>query len=505
MTLLDRTIAAISPRWAFHRRQYRNLMNSYDAAKPSRLRKERSDTSSGNALAERSAAALRAHARYLHRNHDIARGALNTLVNNVVGPNGIGIEPQPRDTNGDIIESLSSQLLELYRDWSIHPEVTGTLSWAKTQRMAAMSWIRDGEVLAQMLPGKIPALNHGTRVPFSLELLEADYLPIDYSDDSRGITQGVERNAWGKPRNYWLYKNHPGDNHLMPMRQDLKPVPAVRMLRPVLIDRIGQVRGVSQFASVITRLDDVKDYEESERIAAKVAASMAAVIKKGMPEIYEGQTDTDGNTIHREMKFRPGMIFDDLMPGESIETIDTNRPNPNVENFRGGQLRAAAGGFGISYSSMAKDYNGTYSAQRQELVEQWINNAVISADFITAFVQPSWRMFVASALAADLLDLPAELDMTTLDDAMYVTPAMPWIDPKKEAESFETLERAGYVSGPEIIRKRGGNPSETLKQEAAWRKKAADEGLVLSTDPANDQPEPTSETETDEKEGEDNA
>ena len=42
-------------------------------------------------------------ARYLERNHDIARGALDRLVQNVVGPQGIAIEPQPRNKDGEIL------------------------------------------------------------------------------------------------------------------------------------------------------------------------------------------------------------------------------------------------------------------------------------------------------------------------------------------------------------------------------------------------------------------
>ena len=54
------------------------------------------------------------------------------------------------------------------------------------------------------------------------------------------------------------------------------------------------------------------------------------------------------------------------MVGEEIGTIDTNRPNPNLQAYRDGQLRASAAGLGASYSSISRNYNGTYSAQRQE-------------------------------------------------------------------------------------------------------------------------------------------
>lgn len=52
------------------------------------------------------------------------------------------------------------------------------------------------------------------------------------------------------------------------------------MLHLATIDRLHQYRGMSELSSVITRLEDLKDFEESERIAAKVAASLTAYVKR---------------------------------------------------------------------------------------------------------------------------------------------------------------------------------------------------------------------------------
>ncbi len=42
--------------------------------------------------------------------------------------------------------------------------------------------------------------------------------------------------------------------------------------------------------------------------------------------------------------------------------VKSDRPNPNLETFRNGQLRAVAAGSRLSFSSAARNYNGTYSA-----------------------------------------------------------------------------------------------------------------------------------------------
>lgn len=63
----------------------RNVLSHYEAAKPSRLRKSRNANGSPNAGPQMGIVGLRGLARNLEANYDIARGALRTLVNNVVG------------------------------------------------------------------------------------------------------------------------------------------------------------------------------------------------------------------------------------------------------------------------------------------------------------------------------------------------------------------------------------------------------------------------------------
>ena len=475
LTLTDRVVSWFDPVAAIKRRHARTVLSYYEAAKPDRLRKGRRETGSGNDAVLRAGATLRQTARHLEQNYDLALGVLNTLVANVVGPNGIGVEPQPRLADGSIDDALARKILELWKDWSIAPEVTKQHDWPSAQRMLARSWLRDGEVFAQLVSGATPGLVHGTRVPMSLEMLEADFVPMDLNTATPAtVVQGVEINAWGAPAGYHVYKTNPieGGSWLV-AANSTKRIGAANMLHLKNVHRIRQMRGVSVFASVLNRFDDLKDYEESERIAAKIAASMAAFIKKGSPDLYDPEQPGEP----RSMKFRPGMVFDDLRPGEEIGMIDTNRPNPNLETYRSGQLKAVAAGAGPTFSSIARSYDGTYSAQRQELVEGYTIYSTLANDFIGRIVRPVYERFIAAAVASGVLKLPAGVRPETLNDAAYMPPSMPWIDPKKEAEAWGMLEDRCYVSGPEIIRKRGGNPIDTLEQQGRWTREKAAQGV----------------------------
>ena len=484
-TLADRVVSWFSPTAGVRRAQARAVLAYFEAARPDRLRKNRRATGSVNDDVLRAGSSLREIARHLEQNYDLALGVLNTLVANIVGPNGIGVEPQPRNADGSINDDLARQILDLYKDWQTCPEVTRQHDWPSAQRLLCRSWMRDGEVFVQMVAGILASLDHGTRVPFSLEMLEADYVPLQLQSTSPAtVSQGIETNAWGAPTGYHVLRENPLEGNATTLGGRTKRVPADRMLHIKNVHRIRQLRGVSVFASVLNRFDDLKDYEESERIAAKIAASMAAFIKKGAPEDY--QPDETG--APRQMKFRPGMVFDDLRPGEEIGMIDTNRPNPNLETYRSGQLKAVAAGAGPTFSSISRTYDGTYSAQRQELVEGYAAYSILSSEFISRIVRPVYERFIATAVASGVLRVPAGVVPETVDDAAYMPPAMPWIDPRKEAEAWALLEDRAYASGPEIVRKRGGNPVETLEQQARWRREKDKHGIPHNADKAPAQP-----------------
>jgi lambda family phage portal protein len=499
VNLLDRAIAWFSPLQGMKRAHARSVLSRYDAAKPSRLRGGRGSAEAGDVIVNRDAATVRNIVRDLERNHDLVRGALDVLVRNVAGPEGISIEPQPRDANDDINDDLARDLLNLWRDWTRRPEVTHTLNWIEAQHLACRGWLRDGEQWAQELVGPIPSLEHGTRVPYSLELLEAEMVPADYNPED-AVRAGVRFNDWGRPVSYYVHKRHPG-GYLAPASRELKQVPAERMLHLAVRDRLTGYRGISQFASVITRLEDLKDYEESERVAARMAAAIAAYIKRSPEMSWTPPTDFDPMQP-RHLSMKAGMILDELLPGEELGMLDPNRPNPNLMNFRNGQLRAVAAGAGVGYSSLSRSYDGTYSAQRQELVEQWGAYQLMTQHFIARFVQPVWERFVSIAVASGQVRVPAGVRPETLAQAAFRGPAMPWIDPLKESTALRMMTRAGFKSLQQVISERGGRLQDTMEQIARERRLARELGIVLDSDAAASTATVNS---TDELDGEDAA
>jgi lambda family phage portal protein len=482
MNWLDTLINELAPAWGAARARKRLELYGYEAANPSRTHKATREHRNGNQAVFAAGRSLREQARWLDENHDIVIGLLDKMEERIVGARGIQIEPQPMTLGGDIHEELAATIRERWAEWSLRPEVTGRMSRPEMERLVARTWLRDGEVFGQLLQGRVPGYQYATATPFAIELLEPDFVPYELNEPGNNIRQGCRLNAWGRILGYQVLYDHPGD---LGMRHKTKEIPAERMLHLALVKRLHQLRGVSLLHGIITRLADLKDVEESERVAARISAALAFFIRKGTADMYS-PPDSSQPQAPREFPIAPGMTFDDLRQGEEVGSIQSNRPNVALNIWREGQLRSAAAGARSGYSSIARDYDGTYSAQRQELVEQFEGFAVLQDAFVAQWSRPVYRHWLAMDIAAGGIKLPKDVDRNSLFNALYLAPVMPWIDPAKESKGWRDQIRGGAASESEWIRARGRNPDEVRRQRVADKDFNRNHQIITDTDPAND-------------------
>lgn len=480
MNLLDKALAPLFPGVVAERLRARNVIMAFEAATVTRTHKAKKQTKSADASLNKTLKSLREQCRKLDEDHDIVTGLFDRLEERVVGGPGIAVEPIPLGYDGAIHAAFAAKIKALWGEWSLKPETSGELTRPQMERLVCRTWLRDGEALAQMLMGKVAGYEYLHGVPFALELLEPDYLPIEYTDLSKGIVQGIERNAWRRKRAYHLLKGHPGDLRGI-FAQNTKRVPAEQMIHIAHRKRIGQNRGQPLLHAVLIRLADIKDYEESERVAARISAALAMYIKKGLPDDYippaEGQVRAE-----RTFPIAPGIVIDTLLPGEDVGMIESNRPNPFLEGFRNGQLKAVAAGTRGTFSSVARSYDGTYSAQRQELVEGQLGYDLLQHEFIDYWCRPVYRQWLQMAILSGQLVVPADVDPRTVYGAFYQGPVMPWINPVHEATAWKLLVESGFADEAEVARSRQRNPSELKASRTAEIAANRENGLVFSSD-----------------------
>lgn len=479
MNFLDKAISVIAPTWGSSRLKSRLQIQAYEAAIPTRLHKARRENRNANQLTQIGGQSLREQARWLDNNHDLVIGILDKMEERIVGGKGIIVEPQPLSLTGEIHADLAKQIRVAWSEWSIKPEVTGQYTRPMLERLLVRTWLRDGEVFAQLVKGNQKGLDKQANIPFWLEALEPDFVPIHFDDTGKGIRQGIQLNGWGRPQSYFVYKSLLTTGQQM---GDLKSIQAENMLHLKYVRRLHQLRGNSLFSGILMRLSSLKDYEDAELTAARIAASLGMYIKKGDATAYDDDEVKKG----RDIMIEPGIIYDDLLPGEEVGMIKSDRPNQNLENFRNGQLRAVAAGSRGSYSSIARDYNGTYSSQRQELVESFEGYYILQDTFCGSVSRPVYRQWLQMAIAAGVINVPLDTDMSSIFNATYSGPVMPWIDPLKESNAWKAQIRGGAASESDWVRARGGNPAEVKRRRKAEIDENERLGLQFDTDPAND-------------------
>ena len=457
MDLIGRFFPGMAARWYAKRAALANAQRLYQAATSDQYHPRRGDARSGNAVMEHARDRVRNWGRYLDENSDLAVGALDDLTDRVVGA-GITVEPMPRRRNGEVNSELADVMARAWTDWGRKPETSQVTPWGELQRLVFRSQMRDGEVLGRHLEGA-RGYRWPTPVRYALDVLEADYLPFDFIARDQRIIHGVERDDFGTHVAYHILTQHPGE-FFVPMQpaaffQETMRVPSDQVIHLRFTRRLGQIRGISVFHPCVQRLQDLKEYEESERLAARIAASFSAVITKS-PDT-PGSVGTTSTGGARSLEMSPAMIFDDLLPGESVETIDSNRPSNALSDYRAAMLRAVSAGTGARYSTIARTWDSSYTAMRQETVQTLPGTQRMQDYFVAQFIRRVYERWVQMSMLSDVFNA-GDADPLRLMDADYRGPGIPWIDPDDEVDYEIKSVNNGFKSRSQVIRERGGDP-----------------------------------------------
>lgn len=411
-------------------------------------------------------ALLRNTVRDLERNNPWSKKAIRVIANDTVG---WGIVPKP----GSGSDRAKKKAKEAWKAWaeSTQCDADGRTNLYGLQRRVMRSVVRDGEVLIRRRrrrPGD------GLAIPLQLQLLEADFLDTR-KDGIKGyaggpIIQGVEFDALGRRAAYWLFSEHPGSRRVNSTVSTR--VPAEDIAHIYLLDREGQVRGVTWGAAVVLRTKDGDEYEDATLLKQKVAACFAGVV-----------TDVDGKSTgigqqdaadERLESIEPGMMAY-LPPGKSVTFADPPTVS-EFDPFSKNILRGIAAGWGITYEAMTGDYSQVnFSSARmarlgyQQNLHEWRWDMLIPQ-----FCDRAWAWAMEAAYIAGTVS-----EVVT---AQWTPPPMPMIEPDKEGLAYSRNVRAGLLTPDEMVREQGYDPDEHWREYGANIKRIRGLGIVLDSD-----------------------
>lgn len=481
MNAIDKAISAISPSWGLRREAARvrlEHLRSYAAAGTGRRTSGwRADGRSMRAETEASNATLRMRARKMVQDNPYAASALDKLNDYQVGT---GL--MPRSATGN--KARDDAANRIWAEWAPKADWFRASDVYGLQSVANRARIESGEALLRWIPLSTAEMRRrGMRIPLALHVMEPDYLDDSLSGRMIGgnlVDQGIEFDADDQRVAYWLFDRHPGDvGALYIASANAERIDARQIIHVYRDLRVGQIRGVTEFASSMLRLRMLDDLEDAALEAARVQASLAAfVTTPADPAKGPLRGTTDSESGEKRLTFRPGMI-ERLRPGESI-AFNNPTGNAAVDAEAKRQLRAVAEGLGLTYDILTGDLTGAnYSSLRAgRLVFKRRLESLQWNCLIPRMAQPMWDTVMATAQAMGYL--PAT------DGAWPVKwspPRFEMLDPGAEMKALKEGVRDGFVTMPQAIGELGWDPDEQLAEIAAWNAKADAAGIVLDTDP----------------------
>jgi lambda family phage portal protein len=472
-TVLDRFVGWWSPATGLKRALARRALaaaRAYDGAAVGR-RTDGWRTASTSADTEIAAGGsrLRDRMRDLVRNNPHAAKAVAVLVNNIVGAH-----ITPRAATGE--EALDRTVNDLWEQWAPRADADGLADFQGLVSLAVRGMIEGGDVFARR---RLRRAADGLPVPLQVQLLEADHLDdgkIGVLSDGGRIVRGIEYDAIGTRRAYWLFPDHPGDVSV-PFSRSLTSVrvPADGVVHLFERQRL-QSRGVPWGAPAMRALRDLDDWTNAELVRKKTEACLVGVVI-GADETEQGVApsvvDGAGKTIEQ---FEPGLIA----YARGGKDIKFNQPasTAGVSEWLRAQLHIIAAGFRVPYELLTGDLSQVnYSSLRGGLVEfRRMCMAVQWQLVIPVFCQPVWDWFCEAAWTAGLIPRP--------------TIRVEWqphgfdaVDPLKDATADLLMLRSGTLTLPQAVAKQGYDPRRQLAEIAEFNALLDALGIVLDSDP----------------------
>ncbi len=473
-TLLDSVLAAVAPSRAASRYAARvaigNLRRSYEGA--AKGRGTEGWRTAGTAADSEIAVAgqvLRDRMRDLVRNNPIAANAVSVLVNAIVGP---GIRPRAASGN----KALNAKVDKLWAEWSARCDFHGHTDFHGLLGLAVREMIEGGDVFAVRTPRRA---SDGLAVPIQVELKEADHLDASRFDAPAGggrVSQGIEYDAGGKRRAYWLFPDHPGEQSpAFARRREAVRVDAASVAHLFERQRV-QSRGVPWGVPAMRALRDVDDWQNAELVRKKTEACLVGIVfgdDETQQSVAPTIEDGDGRRIEQ---FEPGLIA----YARGGKDIKFNQPasTAGVYEWHRVQLHIIAAGFRVPYALMTGDLSqANFASSRVGLNEfRRLVEVVQWQVVIPMFCQRVWDWFIDAAWAEGLISarsVPVE----------WAPPRFESVNPWQDAQTDLLEVRAGFSTLPQAIAKRGYDPAAQVAEIAAFQKLVDGAELILDSDP----------------------
>ncbi len=417
---------------------------------------------------------LRARARALARNNSYVKRYLRLLQNNVIGPMGIMLQAQVRA--GETTDTATNAAIEAaWNDWANSPvTLDGRLTLRRLEKLLLKTIAGDGETFVRLWRG--PDVNrHG----LACQPIDADLIDETFNRQRRPgqneIRMGIEIDAVGRPVGYWVWNT--ASTSGVDLMRERYFVPAAEMLHLYDPDRVNQTRGVTWVHAVMVPAHMLNAYEESEAVAARIAASKMGFFEK-QPDSGAGDLTTEKTPA--TMEANPG-TFEIVPDGYGLKDWDPQHPTQQFPAFVKQMVRKIASGFSVFYNVLANDAEGvTYSTMRSFALVERDDWRAIQQDFIDMWRRPLYAAWLDAALLAGTLRLASRTAAPWMMAVRHRPRGWQWIDPEKEAKAAVLSIENGLGTRTGFLAEKGEDLEDVFAELAREQALATQYGLSVS-------------------------
>ena len=492
--ILDNIIGWISPKAGTMREAWRqnltSLRGGYDAGDHGRLN---AGWYAFNQSAEQTdrydREVVRARARDLERNSDMANSVIGAYKRNVIG---LGYTLQARTPS----EDLNAQIEAAWLKWckKQNCDVTETQSFMQMARMAVKRKKVDGGILFKK------CYMRGGVVPLRLQALEVDELDtgaMTPRHKGNRVVGGIEYNAYNRPVGYWI-RQYTVDGATS---INSEYVPAKDMIFLFTKHRPSQIREVSDLAPTVTRVRDTNEFMTAVSVKERVAACLAVFIKKTIPTtgIGRGGIGATGERFTYDGKsITPGMIKE-LNAGDEIQVVNPTGQATDAAQYVKLQQRLIGAGQGLSYEATSRDMSqSNYSSARQGIIEDEQTYIEDTELIMEGLFDEVYESFVISGVLSGLFSIPDFWEEDKKDIYLaheWVAAPKRWIDPLKEVQAMQIAVATGQKTFQQASAEGGQDWHKVIDDMVEvldyGRSKGIDLGRILyaqDVDPAAEEP-----------------
>lgn len=419
---------------------------------------------------------IRSRSRDASINDSYARRYFQILRTNVIGPDGIDVSFQIKDTPTKIDTKATQLVSDAWDKWEEDALIEGGC-WTQAQQMFVEAVARDGECIVQIVRGK----DLGPQ-GFQLRFLEPEYLDINYSRAAEGgnvIRNGIEYNSYGKRVAFWMWQHHPYDElerTNVRIRVDAKDI-----IYGFWRERASQGRGYPWLSSALITLQHVKKYQESELVAARVASAKMGFFTRPKGEDSLGD-EVDVNNPNAVIQGAEPGSFDILPEGWNIQTFDPQNPNAQMGGFVKVCLRSVASAGGIAYHTLTNDLeSASYSALRQGAIEEREFYKTVQKWVIDAFCKPVFENWLEWNLLKQNIRLPIER-FDKYNAPIWRPRTWAWVDPQKETSAIQMQLDYKLRSRTDIIASLGREAEDVFAEIAKEQELMSKLGIDIPED-----------------------